>query len=101
MSFNLPNHIEEDLVAGFKLTDVDDGYQRCKKISPTTYLYRCDVNGEVYEEEINVDNIDKKEAIQGYYDSLEDLIETHGNNCANMIIAECYFENNCPMQLPK
>lgn len=97
---SLPKHIEDDLVAGFILTDEDDGYQRCKKLSKTTYLYRCEVNGETYEEEVDVTKINQEEAIDGYYDSIEAVIEEYGSLNSNMIIAECYFENSCPMQTP-
>ena len=101
MNANFPEHIEQDLVAGFIMTDEGDGFQRCKKLSDTLYLYRCDVNDEVYEEEIDVKQIDAEEAIEGYYDSVEDMIEENGQLDANMLIAECYFEKNCPMQIPK
>lgn len=96
----VPNHVEEDLVAGFIMTDENDGYQRCKKLSETEFLYRCDVNDEVHEEEINVELIDVNEAISGYYNSIEELVKENGQVNANMLIAECHFENNCPMQMP-
>ncbi len=98
---NLPNYVEEDLLAGFVLTDPDDGHQRCKKISDTVFLYRCEVNGEMHEEEIDVNDIDADEAICGYYDSVEKLIEDNGVKDANMLIAECHFEHNCPKELPQ
>ena len=100
MENQLPEHIEQDLVAGFTLTDPDDGFQRCKKISQTKYLFRCDVNGEVFEEEIDTDTIDKIEAIDGYYDSIAEVSEIYANYNANMIIAECHFEKICPMEIP-
>ncbi len=96
---NLPAHVEQDLNSGFTMTDVDDGYQRCKKLSNTTFLFRCDVNGEVYEEEIDTDDIDHEKAINGYYDSVSEVHATYEDS-ALMIIAECHFEASCPMQLP-
>jgi hypothetical protein len=101
MNENLSEHIEQDLVNGFIITDQDDGFQRCKKLSSTVFLYRCDVNNEVHEEEIDIKQIDVDEAIDGYYNSVEDMIKENGQSGANMLIAECHFENNCPMQLPE
>ena len=97
----IPSHVEQDLANGFIMTDEDDGFQRCKKLSDTCFLYRCDVNGEVYEDEIDVTEIDQEDAISGYYDSVESLVEEHGQADANMLIAECHFEHTCPMQLPE
>tara|TARA_B100000749_G_scaffold246710_1_gene209762 strand:+ start:1341 stop:1649 length:309 start_codon:yes stop_codon:yes gene_type:complete len=96
----IPPHVQKDLDSGFIMTDEDDGFQRCKKLSDTCFLYRCDVNGEVYEDTIDVTKLDQKEAISGYYDSVESLIEENGQADANMLIAECHFEHTCPMQLP-
>jgi hypothetical protein len=100
MSTILPENVEQDIVAGFVMTDIDDGFQRCKKLSKTVFQYRCEVNGETHEETVDVDDVDTEEAISGYYDSIDDLIEENGVADANMLIAECYFENNCPMQIP-
>ena len=33
MSTRLPENVEQDIVAGFVMTDMDDGFQRCKKLS--------------------------------------------------------------------
>ena len=95
--FEYPAHVTDDLNNGFFMTDIDDGYQRCKKLSDTVYLFRCDVDGEVHEEQIDVTKINHEEAICGYYDSVAELVEEMGQTTANMIIAECHFENNCPM----
>jgi hypothetical protein len=96
---NIPQHIQEDLASGFEMTDIDDGFQRCKKVSDTVFVYRCDVDGDVYEEEIDVEKINAEEAIDGYYDSVESLVAENGVADANMLIAECQFENNCPMKM--
>ena len=96
---NLPSHVMADLNAGFVMTDLDDGFQRCLKSSETVFIYRCDVNDEVHEETIDTDKIDHDEAICGFYDSVDEVRELYGDS-ALMIIAECYFENNCPAQLP-
>jgi hypothetical protein len=101
MHTRLPEHVKQDLAAGFIMTDEDDGFQRCKKLSDTVFIYRCDVNGKVHEEEIDINEIDADEAIEGYYDSMEELVEDNGQESANMLIAEFYFENNCPKQIPE
>jgi hypothetical protein len=109
---NLPSDIQEDINNGFILTDIDDRYQRCQKVGETTFLYRsgtadqnflCELTLDerekienIVEESINVselsnDNI--SEALSGYYDSEEALVEECGRESANMLIAECYFES--------
>jgi hypothetical protein len=94
MSF--PDVVKRDVDAGFIISDPDDGWQRYKKLNETTFVFKCEVNGATHEEEINVDDIDHKNAIDGYYDSVNDVIEQYGDD-ANLIIAECEFENSCPM----
>jgi predicted transcriptional regulator len=88
-----PENVKEDLMSGFIMTDEDDGFQRCKKLSDSIYHYCCDNDGFVVSEVINVDEIDKADAISGFYDSVQAVHEIYGEH-ANMIFAECYFENN-------
>jgi hypothetical protein len=99
MTTQIPEHVEKDLNDGFEMTDIDDGFQRCKTLSETTFLFRCDVNDEVFEETIDTDKINQEGAISGYYDSVDDVHDQYAES-ALMIIAECYFEHLCPMQLP-
>lgn len=90
----LPENVSKDLGSGFVMTDIDDGFQRVKKISDTEFVYRCEIDGDTFEERINVDDIDHEDAISGYYNSIKDVVEEYGDD-ANMIIAECSFEHSC------
>ncbi len=90
----IPDNVTKDLEKGFIMTDIDDGYQRCKKVNETTFIYRCEIDGYTLEEMIDVESINKKDAISGFYDSVQDVIDTYGDS-ANMIIAECAFEKGC------
>jgi hypothetical protein len=96
---NLPNEVQQDLDNGFVMTDIDDNYQRCRKISDTVFLYRAGTNSnnDLEEEEINVElfsESEKESFISGYYDNLKSLSESCENCQAsiNMLVAECYFE---------
>ena len=93
MSNNYPANVKLDLNSGFRITDEDDGFQRCKKVSDTVYQYRCDYDGETFDEIIDTNAIDKEEAITGFYGSVEAVNEEFGED-ANMIFAECEFEHN-------
>lgn len=88
----LPRNVQLDLDSGFIMTDVDDGFQRCRIISDTVFEYRCEVHGQEAVEIIDVANIDQEEAVSGYYGSVEEVREEYGKS-ANMIIAECAFEH--------
>jgi hypothetical protein len=98
--FVLPQNVKVDVDNGFFVTDADDGWQRCKRISDTVFVFKCDVNGLTVEEEIDIDNIDKEDAISGFYDSVSEVEDIYGDD-ANMIIAECEFENSCMAELPR
>lgn len=96
---NLPKEVELDMNNGFIMTDIDDRFQRCKKISDTTFLYRAGLSSEndLDEEEIDVSlfsDEEKNNFVSGYYDSLSKL-EEECDGCiesVNMLVAECYFE---------
>lgn len=90
----IPKHVNDDLANGFIMTDIDDGFQRMKQVNETTFTYRCELNGDTFEETIDVDTIDKEEAISGYYGSVGEVVAEYGES-ANMIIAECEFEAIC------
>lgn len=89
---NFPKNVQNDLSSGFILTDQDDGFQRCKPLSETVFQYRCNYDGELFDETIDVDTIDKDQTISGFYNSVEAVVEEFGKN-ANMILAECEFEH--------
>ena len=84
------SELQDDLDNGFFITDPDDGYQRCKKLSDTTFHYKA---YQTFDDIICIDDINQEEAIQGYYGSLAEVHRIYGSS-ANMIIAECYFENS-------
>ena len=95
MSSNYPSNVQKDLDAGFRITDEDDGFQRVKKLSDTVFQYKCDYNDSCVDETIDVEKIDKVEAISGGYSSIEEVYTDYGDD-ANMIFAECEFELRCP-----
>ncbi|MFV8385222.1 hypothetical protein ACNO5E_14130 [Vibrio parahaemolyticus] len=90
---NLPEHVQRDLNAGYQMTDIDDGFQRCLEVSSTVFEYKCERNGETFEMRVDVSEIDKDEAVSGFYTDEQEVIAEYGSE-SNMIIAECYFENN-------
>lgn len=94
IEITIPTNVTDDLENGFIMTDEDDGFQRCKKISETVFEYRCELDGDTFELIIDVDSINHESAISGYYDSIDDVHSEYGDD-ANMIIAECYFESCC------
>jgi len=89
-----PPHVQDDLDSGFKMTDEDDGFQRVKRLDDWSYIYRCELEGNTFEQTIDVREIDQEAAIDGYYKSVIDVIEQYTKD-ANMIIAECEFEGRC------
>jgi hypothetical protein len=95
MTNKYPENVQNDVNNGFEVTDEDDGYQRVKKISETVFEFKCDDDGDEFEEVIDVEKIDKLKAISGRYDSLEEIEAEYGVN-TNLVIAECEFENLCP-----
>jgi hypothetical protein len=109
---NLPADVKTDLNNGFIMTDIDDRYQRCQKVNDTTFLYRSGTEDQDFlsrltlderekientvEENIDISDLsdsDIMEALSGYYDSEDTLVEECGRERANMLIAECYFEH--------
>lgn len=90
---NLPKHVQQDLSAGYQMTDIDDGYQRCLEVSSTVFDYKCERNGETVVMRIDVSEIDKNEAVSGFYADEQEVIDEYGSG-SNMVIAECYFENS-------
>ncbi|MGR5347451.1 hypothetical protein [Vibrio mediterranei] len=89
----LPHNVQQDLDSGFIMTDEDDGFQRCKRISETAFIYKCNTTSGIVESKIDTTEINASEAINGYYSNLEEVSELYGDD-ANMIIAECHFESN-------
>ncbi|MGO3345938.1 MAG: hypothetical protein ACTIM4_11875 [Marinomonas sp.] len=88
----LPQNVQNDVDNEFIMTDVDDGFQRCRIISDTVFEYRCEASGQEIREIIDIDDIDQEEAVSGYYGSVEEVRKEYGKS-ANMIIAECAFEH--------
>lgn len=107
---NLPRDVEHDLSNGFVLTDIDDRFQRCKKLNETTFIYRSGTDDQgflcalslderesieyVISEDVDISSLSEQEveeAVSSYYGSVEELENEHEDS-ANMIIAECYFE---------
>jgi hypothetical protein len=107
---NLPRDVEHDLSNGFVLTDIDDRFQRCKKLNETTFTYRSGTDDQgflcalslderesieyVISEDVDISSLSEQEveeAVSSYYGSVEEL-ENEYEDSANMIIAECYFE---------
>lgn len=89
-----PMNVQQDINEGWQITDIDDGYQRVKKLSETVFHYRCELDGSTHAEIIDIEEIDQEDAVSGFYDSVEEVNELYGDS-ANMIIAECQFEHNC------
>tara|TARA_R110000851_G_scaffold328535_1_gene499458 strand:+ start:439 stop:762 length:324 start_codon:yes stop_codon:yes gene_type:complete len=92
----LLKRVKSDIDSGFQMTDEDDGHQRMKKISESTFHYRCEFHSKTIKDIIDVGQMDateQEEAIWGFYESLSQVKEIYGND-ANQIIAECFFENS-------
>jgi hypothetical protein len=76
----------------------DDAVQFCFKLGDNVFKYfEYDYNERSLKEDIiNCDKLtleEKKEAICGFYSSLDEVNKIYGKD-ANQIIAECYFENS-------
>lgn len=87
----MPEAVADDVEHGYVITDEDDGWQRCLVVNETTFIYKCTRNGQAYEIEIDVDDIDHSEALSGFYD--EETAKGELGDSYNQIVAECYFEN--------
>jgi hypothetical protein len=95
----LPSDVQTDLENGFIVTDIDDLFQRCKTLSPTSFHYKSgtEKDNNVDDEVINVANLsdqEKEDAISAYYGTIAELSEKMDGHeeSINMIVAECYFE---------
>lgn len=87
-----PAHVVVDLNDGFTITDVDDGFQRVK-VSGSNYTFKSELHGDTIEHSFDFDEVDQASAIEGFYDSLEEVKETYQDD-APLIIAECYYEKS-------
>jgi hypothetical protein len=91
---DIPPHVQKDIDSGYVITDLDDGWQRMKQLSSSTFQYRCELDGKTVEEIIDVDQMETtehEEALEGFYGSVNQVKEIYGKD-ANQIIAECHFE---------
>lgn len=87
-----PQSVLDDLADGFAITDADDGFQRFKQLSPSVFHYRCEIHeGETCEAIIDIGLIDQQEAIEGFFDSIDDIYLGF-DEAAPRIIGECAFK---------
>jgi len=90
---NTKDELKKDLNSGYVLTDIDNGNQRALFLSKNVFIYKEEINGETHEMVIDTSKINCDEAVMGFYKNESEVREEYGE-AANMIIAECYFENN-------
>jgi hypothetical protein len=88
-----------DVLMGYEITDPDDDWQRCFKLTDTIYIYARggEENNDTTRELIDVELLDAKKlksALESFSYDDEYFEDNYPDNHpdANMLKAECYFE---------